>query len=661
LVVIYHLWPNRVTGGFVGVDVFFVISGFLITSHLLSKPPRTAGDLGRFWQRRVRRLLPASLLVLTVTAVATRLVAPASRWEDAATQVISSALYVQNWTLAATKVDYLAAEHAASPVQHFWSLAVEEQFYLLWPVLLLVSLHLASRTAWNRRTTARLAIAGVFVASLAYSVYATNASPAGAYFVTPTRMWELATGGLVAAFTVGAARSVARAWAPVVAWAGIAAIVVAGFAYDVATPFPGYAALLPVLGTAAVIWAEASQRTSPTAVMRAAPVQTLGDISYSVYLWHWPLIILVPYVSGGHLGRLDKATILAVTLVLALLTKQFVEDRFRFPRRGRRLRATFVPAMAVTALVALLGAAQLAEVRHRSEASATQLAGIAKDSSQCFGAAAYAAGAHCETQPSGPITPVPEAAVKDMSDAYGDNCIAKEPTFAVRPVCRYGSGPVRVALVGNSHAAHWLPTLQTLAEQRGWTVTTYLASACNATDARLKFATATAGKGCAEWGKWVLQQTSGNAFDLVVTAERIARPVEKGDGAITTAEAGYESYLRKWAKAGTPLLVLKDTPNPESSIGSVPDCLSQHEPDYAACSGTVERWHQPDPLYQTAKKLTLPKLRTADLDRYFCAAGRCQSVIGHVVVYFDVHHMTATYARTLAPYLGKVIEDAIPG
>ena len=185
MVVIYHLWPNRLTGGFVGVDVFFVISGFLITSHILSSPPVTGRDLAVFWRRRVRRLLPASLLVLGVTAVATRIVAPASRWEDTAAQIISSALYVQNWTLASGSVDYLAAENAASPVQHFWSLSVEEQFYLVWPVLFFAVFYLAARLRWSRTTSAQILVGGVFAISLAYSIYATAFTPASAYFVTP--------------------------------------------------------------------------------------------------------------------------------------------------------------------------------------------------------------------------------------------------------------------------------------------------------------------------------------------------------------------------------------------------------------------------------------------------------------------------------------------
>ena len=175
LVFAYHLWPEHLTGGFIGVDVFFVISGFLISSHLLSTPPKSAADITRFWSRRIRRLLPASLLVLAVTLIASRLVAPATQWANTARQAGAAALYVLNWLLAGDSVDYLAAENAPTPVQHFWSLSVEEQFYFVWPVLI-------GLLAWwaVRRGSRRIALLGlvsIAAASLIYSIWATSTAP----------------------------------------------------------------------------------------------------------------------------------------------------------------------------------------------------------------------------------------------------------------------------------------------------------------------------------------------------------------------------------------------------------------------------------------------------------------------------------------------------
>ncbi|MGN6742482.1 MAG: acyltransferase family protein, partial [Amnibacterium sp.] len=177
MVLLYHLWPKRLTGGFTGVDVFFVISGFLITTHLLAHPPRRARDLLAFWSRRIRRLLPASLLVLLVTLAASRLFAPATTWSSTAAQVRAAALYVVNWRLADDSVDYLASQDAPTPVQHFWSLSVEEQFYLVWPILILLLVLTARLLRTNRGAVVTGGLGVVVALSLAYSVAETAAEP----------------------------------------------------------------------------------------------------------------------------------------------------------------------------------------------------------------------------------------------------------------------------------------------------------------------------------------------------------------------------------------------------------------------------------------------------------------------------------------------------
>ncbi len=203
LVVVYHLHAAALPGGFVGVDVFFVISGFLITSHLVSRPPASAGALAAFWGRRVRRLLPASLVVLAATLVAVRLFSPETAWQATASDARAAALYVVNWALAGQAVDYLAADNAPTAVQHFWSLSVEEQFYFGWPLLVAGVALLARRRGTSTRTALAVAFGVVTAASFAWSVHLTQTNPAAAYFVTPTRVWELGAGGLLAVLVPG--------------------------------------------------------------------------------------------------------------------------------------------------------------------------------------------------------------------------------------------------------------------------------------------------------------------------------------------------------------------------------------------------------------------------------------------------------------------------
>lgn len=656
LVVLYHLWPHGLTGGFAGVDVFFVISGFLITSHLLSRPPVGLRDLGQFWARRIRRLLPAALTVLAVTAVASRLLAPSTQWAGTAKEIIASALYVQNWRLAQSSVDYLAEGEAPSPVQHYWSLSVEEQFYLVWPVLMLVAFFVARRLGRGGVPAARVVITAVFAASLGYSVWATAIEPASAYFVTPTRMWELAAGGLVATFgRLAASRRLKKAAVPV-AWLGLAALVATGLTFTGSTPFPSYTALLPVLGTAAVILAGSEHPFSPLVLFRSRLVQWLGDVSYSVYLWHWPLIVVVPFVSGGSLGVLDKVAILIATLVLAALSKTFIEDRFRKPRAGAPLRHSYRLAVVGMVIVTALGAAQVAEADYRADQAQADLVKATQNDDPCLGAGALVRGPkECPVKNDAKLVPTADLAKSDKSDAYPDNCWTNSP-FADRTTCTYGNGPKKIALVGNSHAGHWLPALQVLAKKNGWTITTYLLSRCAASDGPHATVSKADAKGCDEYGQWVKKETSGDRYDLVITSELSSVPDKTSAKTRRSIQAGYESYLRDWAAAGTNVLVIKDPTYPATNI---PDCLAEHEDDHSACSAPREDWVIDDPLVAAVKKVDRPKVTSVSFDDLVCEPKTCRGANGGVITYFDHSHLSATYVTTMAPYMDKPIEAAV--
>ncbi|HEX9093622.1 MAG TPA: acyltransferase family protein [Coriobacteriia bacterium] len=695
LVLAYHLWPNSVTGGFVGVDVFFVISGFLITAHLLQHPPRRGRDLLEFWGRRIRRLLPAAFLVLAVTAIASWLVAPDTRWAANAGQIIASALYVQNWALAGNSVDYLAAAEAPTPVQHYWSLSVEEQFYLVWPILILAIFWLVRRSRLGASLVTRVAMLSVVGISLFISITATATEPASAYFITQTRVWELAVGGFVATLPAMSASRLSGRAVDGVAWLGLAMLLIAGLTFTGATPFPGDAALLPVVGTALVIFAATEGAFSPTRLLRIRPMQHLGDTSYSIYLWHWPLIALWPY-AVGPIGPIDSLVILGATIGLATLSKVHVEDRFRFAPSFQPLVPTFRFAVVGMLLVSVLGGTQLVDAQRHLDAAlasapalptepvaeSTQAPGSGSTAApgasvapgspspppdptaaltSCVGAAAIVRGFEaCPQDPAGRMVPAPVVAATDNSDAYRDGCWNYAP-FATRTTCQYGHGDVRIALVGNSHAGQWLPALQVLAKEHGWTITTFLASQCNATDAALEFYSSAKTNGCLAYGRWVMDKTHGHAFDLVITSERQSVPTD-GDGWAGTqaaAVAGYTSYLERWSEAGTPVLILRDTPYPGKTLQSVPDCLAQHRTNQTACAGTPDTWASGDPLYAAATVLALPDISTTDVRPYFCTATVCPAVIGTVVTYFDASHMTATYARSLAPFVEPEILAAL--
>ena len=664
LVVIYHLVPKSLTGGFAGVDVFFVISGFLITLHLIQKPPSGPRDLATFWGRRIRRLLPASLLVLAVTLVLSRLVAPDTQWGNTARQARAATLYVVNWVLASDSVDYLAAENAPSPVQHFWSLSVEEQFYFVWPILILAMVLAARRFAWNRDVAVLGGLAALVALSLGYSVWETVHNPAAAYFVTPTRMWELGIGGLLAVVVaVRQRRALPPLLAPgprvALAWAGFALIAWTAFTYTGKTPFPGWHALLPVLGTAMVIGAHSPMsRLSPGPALATRPMQWLGDVSYSVYLWHWPLIVLVPQLRGHRMDALDRVIVLVLTLVLAWLTKKYVEDVFRAPGWGRPLRKPFLLGAAGMVIVLALAGLQLREVDQRQAESRAELAKAVADKGPCFGAAALDDPSACKKVPYAQVVPAAADAANDKSNAYtdvsgGKDCWAYLPSFPqVR--CQFGDkkSGTHVALLGNSHAGQWLPALEDLAAKHKWQVDTYLASRCASLDVAQEFETDAYSKACLRWVDKTVTALIADKPDVVVATNRISAPAvgETRETSYDAYAAGWTAVLSRLKAAGLKVLVLHDTPAPGIAV---PDCVAQHEQDYTACDGPRSKWLAPDPGVEGVKKADTPRIHFIDLNDHVCQGETCHAVTGGVITYFDSSHLTATYVRTLAPYLDR--------
>jgi peptidoglycan/LPS O-acetylase OafA/YrhL len=432
MVVLYHSWPKLVPGGYVGVDVFFVISGFLITRQLLGEAERSGTiSLRQFWMRRARRLLPASWLVLACAAAATFAWAPPGAWGQYFRELIASALYVQNWVLAADSINYFAVTSKASPVQHFWTLCVEEQFYLVLPLLLLAAL--VAQRRWpslDRRVFVPSVLAVAGLGSVAFSLVLTPISPTIAFFSSGTRAWEFAAGALL---TFSARR--APGWLAVLGWLAIAS---AAFTFGADTKMPGAAAFVPVLGAVAVL-AAAVNRVEPGRWSGARPVQWLGNISYSVYLWHWPPLVLAPLALRRDLGDTDKAFICAGSVALAWATTRWVENPIRYGRWPRRTPAPWQVAavsalgMAAIVLTAQLGITLIDRVARASFATAARLSA---EGAACFGAQASRWGEPCHN---------PALSGKLLPDVtmYGHDIVRREDclveTGSVWRVC--GLGP----------------------------------------------------------------------------------------------------------------------------------------------------------------------------------------------------------------------------
>ncbi|GAB2984723.1 acyltransferase family protein [Nocardioides montaniterrae] len=655
-VVLNHLVPQRLHGGYLGVDIFFVISGYLISSHLLRELDREGKvRLGRFWARRARRLLPASLLVLVLSAIATVLVVPATMWSLVMKQISACALYVQNWSLAHDALDYFTSSNSPSPVTHYWSLSVEEQFYLVWPLLTFGAFWLGRRR--GRPHAAVLAIFAVVVAaSLAFSIYYTAHSPKAAYFVTPTRMWELGTGGLMA--FVPTMRHRGRHGVAALGWIALVGSVVV---YQETWAIPGWLALVPVLGAAAVIVAgDAFVRTPPRVVLPLIGAGVwIGGISYSLYLWHWPLIVLTPYATDHPNGPLAKLLILAASIGLAYVSLKLVEDPVRSwrPLVAGRVWRTLVPAALAMAVVVGLAQFYVSRVDDRVVAVQDEMrAAAAKD--PCFGAAAMVdrcAHPHRLKFRDAPLVTV----VNQRLPGWGHYC-QQTPTGTEVVECQFGvpadQATKRFALVGDSHAGHWYGALQVLAQEHHWNITMMAKSSCAISAEPIEAVwDPTLADSCHTWSKQVVRRVAADPdLDGVFMSEIGRRYRVQGapDADQQRLEiAGYQAVWRRWTQAGKSVAVIGDVP--QMNNGDIPTCVGKSGLAADPCTTPVAWALAPDPLLLAAEGDHDPSVTPVDLHRYFCDAKVCHSVIGGIVAYGDANHVLALFSASLAPYLDR--------
>jgi peptidoglycan/LPS O-acetylase OafA/YrhL len=676
LVVVFHLWPDRLTGGYVGVDVFFAISGYLITGHLLREAASTGRiDLPSFWARRIRRLLPAAALVLAVSLAATVAFLPSRVWQETAYQIGASAIGLQNWALAANSVDYFGSTTAPSIVQHYWSLSLEEQFYVVWPVLMVAALAIsAGMSAIGRARLLGATMAIVFSASLVWSIVATNASKSSAYFSTFTHAWEFALGGLLA---LAHGRLMAGWWGAsprlraITTWLGLLAIVVSAFVFSGETAFPGWVALVPVLGTIGVIAAASStSRIQRPLLLESRPVQFVGGASYSTYLWHWPPIVVLPAVLGHELGFATKIAILVLSVLAGWLTKILVEDPARTSVALNHRRwitytiAASTAAVLVTSslVVSNVGQVRAAEIQARAQETIESSLGGAN---ACFGASAML---H-DCPYSHRVDPKfgPDFAADDWGSIAG---VTKDGTMPDKSACidftvpsasadsdafldcavGQAGGEQTMAIVGDSHALALTEPLVRIAEAQGWSVRVFLRNSCTPSLPML-YDTPTTKQDCNLWRAAVAERIAADpAIDVVVaTGFTRGEPEAVFTGTRDQLLAGYADLWASWLDAGKRVVAIGDVPL--TSGDSVPDCVAAHTGELDPC--TVARadalaW---DPVGVAAASDS--RVSFVDLTDAFCDEELCHSVIGGLIAYRDPHHLSATFGLTLIPWLER--------
>ncbi|MDG4772412.1 acyltransferase family protein [Solwaraspora sp. WMMD792] len=663
LVVLYHAGVPLFGGGYVGVDVFYVISGFVVTSVLLREyaTDGTISILG-FYARRARRLLPAAVLVLITTLVAAWWWLPLQlQW--IATQAIASAAYCVNFLLARNSVDYLDTMRRESPLEHYWSLAVEEQFYLCWPLLLLALLGLPRLLRWRparswwRPGDLRLVsavVAGVAVLSFALCVWLTATSPGYAYFGSPARAWQLLAGVLIALGAGAASRLPARL-AAAMAWTGLAAVLAAALLFDSTTPFPGYPALLPVAGAALVIAAGCAPHSGGAGGLLALrPMQWIGRLSYSWYLWHWPFLVIGAALLGGHGTIWQNLGLVGGALVAAAGTYLLVEAPLRRRRRTvRPWRTIGLAAVASAAVVAVAVPALATKPTLVGPGRPVDTAAMLAASADVERDLARLVAASVETGPvpANLTPPLPEVTT-DIPAVFHDGCVVLRitDTGSDHP-CEYGDPAARqtVVLFGDSHAGSWFPAVRRLADERDWRLVVMVKGFCSAASVRFHLDSVNRPYDeCVQWREQALRRIGELRPAMVVTSSTnytFGDPV----GGYTDRD---QVWTDGWART---VDTIRSTGSEVVLIGDVPwlpatvvDCLALHLTDARTCHGAVS-----DVVLEPRRRQMIADAArdrgalVVDPTPWFCTSTVCPALVGNVVTLRDGNHISATYSRLL--------------
>ena len=593
LVTIFH--ARLVPGGFIGVDIFYVISGYLITGLILREIEQTGSlDLNAFYQRRIKRLLPTSVFVLFITAIVGMFVLPAITRDALGRDLFAAAAYISNYLFAWWQNDYQNLNATPSPFIHYWSLAVEEQFYVVWPILLLLLARYGRRAIfWGISITT--------VLSLLLSVYQTQTSPIWAFYSLPTRAWELGVGALLLFVPEKVWRN------RFIPWLGVIGIAIATFNFDENTAFPGVNAVLPVFATALLIgsisiWPRAFNDLSNNRIS-----QWLGSISYPLYLWHWPALVLPSSALGRPLRIRERLFCILLTVVLAHLTSKFIEQPLRHKKiEGKKVYLFFV-ATTITSLVAGL------------IISATSSSMISvKGTNYKFNL----------------------IDVMEKPAVYGDDCHVNYGETK-SGYCTYGDKKSNRTLVlyGDSHAAQWFPALEQIALERGYKLISLTKSACPAVDAPREDQGAFKNVHCEKWRQNSIARIKSIHPDAVITSSfQYFTPPSGFPSKSRWWDDGQRRLLSELRGSSNHLIYISDTPRP---LRDIPNCLASR--DSHTCDST-----------EKTRNVIINGFEKIDPTPWLCTS-YCPAIKDGYVVYRDASHISVAASLALKPELEKAL------
>jgi peptidoglycan/LPS O-acetylase OafA/YrhL len=651
MVLVYHIHPNLIPGGYVGVDIFFVISGFIITKLLYEEiKTNHCLQLGKFFSRRIFRLLPSALVVLLSVALLIPFI-PKANWDLITNQLVASVFYVQNWYLAGSATDYLAGDVQASPLKHFWTLSVEEQFYIIWPLVMWAAIALSTRFKRSSFLLINNLALGLLIASAIYGYWHSNTNGASAYFSTFTRAWQFLLGAIFAI------QLVEKKWAPQKIFRssiflfGFALIFYAAFSFDKNTVFPGLAAWIPSLGALLVLLAVSAKHDESSlgllSYSLANPVALfIGRISYALYLWHWPIIYLFFILLDFDKNFLNSAYIITLSILLAWLSTFYFEEPIR--KHGAQSVKTLwgalvLPLASFTAVLAIVFFAT-SNLRLINTFQQNSISSDVSDQLADFNSSIDI----------DQLIPHPLAARQDNTDLYQNGCHLSF-TEEVPKWCDYGNPEAKkiIVLIGDSHAASLMPALEALVlANRDFKLRVTTKSACGFTNVPIT-----------DRGKLYKSCTIRNEAALPQIIEW------KPYAVVTTQSKGQHAYGKKspeediqlltqgltdlWSTLyanNIKVLAVADTPGHTHDI---PACLSVKGNSILDCATPISNAIRRTEIIKTAAELS--NATYLDLTDLFCDEKLCFPNRGNVLMWRDEHHLTATFSRLLAKYFADAL------
>jgi len=599
LVTLFHAkWVN---GGFIGVDIFYVISGFLITGLLLREIERTGTiNFKEFYARRFKRLLPTSFFVLLVTAVASWLLIPATMRSSLGRDIIAASLYVSNYLFAWWQADYQNLDATPSPVIHYWSLAVEEQFYLIWPLLILF--FFIAATKFKKKILLTLLVATVTALSFVFSIYQTETSPIWAFYSLPTRAWELGLGALLVLLPPIKTKKL-------VGLLGFIFIIVSAFIFGETTAFPGVNAVLPVLGTVMLISTINSWPPFLNDVANSRMFQWLGEISYPLYLWHWPLLVLPSTYFARPLAIYERILAIIATIILADLTHRFIEEPFRKHKTEPTL--VFKRSGVITLVSVLIGSAIIFSSSDKIDVSGINGA-------------------------------VSLAQIKARPLVYDDGCHANYAQTK-SDKCEYADtkSDKTMVLYGDSHAAQWFPALVEIASRSGYRLISLTKSACPSVETVRLDQGGFKMSRCKQWRINTIKRIQEINPDVLIMSsfQYFAQPPRIADREKWWND-GQRKLLTEVKNVSPHLIYLTDTPHP---LRDIPACLANYS--ISKCNTT-----------QRSEDLSISGFNVINPNPWLCSRV-CPAVKDGVVAYRDASHISVDIAIALIPRLTQALRD----